>query len=101
MHLVPLATESGLVLHAQFRIDEDRAAEDANDKVPEHRSMACPVPRLLFCKENIGRHNSVQVSPCTAVSLRLSRSKKRELTANDDANNDTALVNTLDIVARP
>ena len=73
-----------LVLALKHNVHEDSSTEEEQEHVCEHDAVASAVMRLLLGAVDVGRHDSVHVSP-----------------ADDDADHDAALQRALDVVGRP
>lgn len=82
--VVALAGLALVVLHLQHDVGEHRSSEQAHEHVSEHRAVAGPVSRLLRRHVDVGRNDTVHVTP-----------------ADDYADHDTALERALDVVGRP
>ena len=84
MHVIPRATSSLCVLALEHGPHEHSATEQEQRHVSEHHAVASPVSGLLFGQEDVGGDNTVDVAG-----------------ADDDADDDAALVDALDVVAAP
>lgn len=84
MHVVPLPTPSLRVLALERRPHEHGAAEQEQRHVGEHGGVAGVVARLLVLEEDVGGDDTIDVAG-----------------ADDDANDDAALVDAFDVVAAP
>lgn len=84
MHIVPSTTAPLGILLPQHDIREYSATKQAHHHVAEHGGVASPVSRLLLLEVDVGRDDTVEVAP-----------------ADDDANDDAALVYAFDVVAGP
>jgi hypothetical protein len=84
MHVIPLAAPSLRVLALERSPHEHRAAEQEQRHVSEHGGVAGVVARLLVLEEDVGGDHTVAVAG-----------------ADDDADDDAALVDAFDIVAAP
>ena len=84
MHVVPRAAPSLRVLALERRPHEHSAAEQEQRHVREHRGVAGVISGLLVLEEDVGGDDTVAVA-C----------------ADDDADDDAALVDAFDVVAAP
>lgn len=84
MHVVPSTTAPLCVLPLQHDIREHSTTKQAHHHVAEHGGVASPVSRLFLLEVDVGRDDTVEVAP-----------------ADDDANDDAALVDAFDVVAGP
>lgn len=80
--VVSLTVQSLLVLSAEQRSHQDAAAKHADEHVANDGGVALYVARSV--EVDVAAHNTVKVAP-----------------SNDEAQHDTALVDTLDIVGDP
>jgi hypothetical protein len=84
MHVVPRAAPSLRVLAPERRVHKDGTAQQEQRHVGEHRAVAGVVSRLLVLEEDVGGDDTVDVAG-----------------ADDDADDDAALVDAFDVVAAP
>ena len=84
MHVVPRAAPSLRILAPERRVHEHGAAQQEQRHVGEHRAVACVVSRLFVLEEDVRGDDTVDVAG-----------------ADDDADDDAALVDAFDVVAAP
>ena len=84
MHVVPRAAPSLRILAPERRVHEHGAAEQEQRHVGEHRAVTSVVSWLLVLEEYVGGDDTVDVAG-----------------ADDDSDDDTALVDAFDVVAAP
>ena len=84
MHVVPLTAPSLRVLALERRPHEHSAAEQEKRHVGEHGGVAGVVSGLLVLEEDVRGNDTVDVA-----------------SADDNADDDTALVDAFDVVAAP
>jgi hypothetical protein len=84
VHVVPLAAPSRCILALQHGPHEDCSTQQEQRHVCKHCAVASVVSWLLSLEENVGRDHTVDVAG-----------------ADDDSNNNTALVDAFDVVTAP
>jgi len=84
MHVVPLAAKPPLVFRSQHGVHEDGTSKQANDKVSEDGTVPSVVLWLFLLDIDVRADNSVEIAP-----------------ADNNADDNTSLVNALNIVAGP